>query len=193
VSGKFEVAFLDDQARPPVRLVPERRMWVKPENMRHACEYCLVAEADGEKLQMCGRCKTARYCNAGCQRADWARHKVPDCGQFSHDRGRDSPLQIACMHGYMVEVRRLVEEEGADVAEIVRYLLEQGADKDATPAYTTGTGAPPLFIAARNGHLAVVRCLVEAGAYKDAVDSMVGATPLLIAVLSCRVDVVRYL
>jgi len=77
-SGKFVVDFLDDQARPPAPLAPARRMQIKPENMRHACEYCLVvasAAVDGGRLQMCGRCKTARYCNAECQRADWARHK----------------------------------------------------------------------------------------------------------------------
>jgi len=77
-TGRIGVVLLDDQTRPPVPAFPARRMSVKPDNMRHACEYCLVvasAAVDGGRLQMCGRCKTARYCNAECQRADWARHK----------------------------------------------------------------------------------------------------------------------
>ena len=91
-------------------------MMIKPEHFKHACEYCLVVAPDGEKLQICGRCKTARYCNAECQRADWARHKKPDCFSFSHSRSFDmSSLQLACIDGNVAEVRRLVEEEGADV------------------------------------------------------------------------------
>ena len=113
-TGKFEVAFLDDHARPPVPVVPARRMMISPEHFIHACEYCLVAASptvDGGRLQMCGRCKTARYCNAECQRADWARHKSPDCFQFSHWRGEGAPLHQACSRGEVAEVRRLVEEE----------------------------------------------------------------------------------
>jgi ankyrin repeat protein len=42
------------------------------------------------------------------------------------------------------------------------------------------TGATPLYIAAHNGHLDVIRDLVEVGADKDkAMDT--GATPLYIA------------
>ena len=70
-TGRFEVVWLNDQARPPVPVVPARRMTIKSEHFKHACEYCLVASAaEGEKLQMCGRCKTARYCNAECQRTN---------------------------------------------------------------------------------------------------------------------------
>ena len=42
-TGKFEVAFLDDHARPPVPVVPTRGMLIAPEHFIHACEYCLVA------------------------------------------------------------------------------------------------------------------------------------------------------
>ena len=88
---------------------------------------------------MCGRCKTARYCNTECQRADWARHKMPDCFQFSHLRGLDTPLQQACARGDVAEVRRLVEQEGANV------------DKATT------NGPTPLATATTHGHLLVVR------------------------------------
>ena len=118
-TGKFGVIFLDDRARPPVPVFPHKLMWIAPVNLLHACEFCLVAASstvDGGRLQMCGQCKTARYCNAECQRADWARHKQPDCLQFCYDRGKDMfPLQRACKFGDVDEVRRLVEEDGEDV------------------------------------------------------------------------------
>ena len=44
----MEVVLLDDRARPAVPAVPERRLVIKPNNMRHACEYCLVAVAVGK-------------------------------------------------------------------------------------------------------------------------------------------------
>ena len=185
--------------------VPARRMLVQPEHMRHACEYCLVVAAEGEKLQMCGRCKAARYCNAECQHADWARHKKPDCIGFSHDRGRDTPLQRACMDGNLVNVLRLVEEEGADVDKatsngptplgtaaarghfaVVRYLVERGADVDKARA----TSYTPLYGAA--AFLPIVRYLVEHGADKDKADGD-GWTPLLAAATKDFVAAVRYL
>ena len=65
---------------------------------------------------------------------------------------------------------------------------EVGADKDQT----LNSGATPLYIAAQNGHLDVVRHLVEVGADKDqALNS--GATPLYIAAQNGHLDVVRHL
>ena len=48
--------------------------------------------------------------------------------------------------------------------DVVRHLVEVGADKDQGHE---NTGATPLYIAAENGHLDVVRHLVEVGADKD--------------------------
>ena len=208
-TGKFEVAFLDDQARPPVPLVPARRMPIAPEHFIHACEFCLVVApaADGGKLQMCGRCKTARYCNTECQRADWARHKVGDCYRFSHARGIDMlPLQQACKHGDIVEVRRLVEE-GANIDKattngptslataavhghlsVVQYLVECGADLDKARA----TSFTALYEAAYGGHLPIVRYLVERGADREKAAED-GTWPLLIAVFRGHFEVVQYL
>ena len=206
-NGKHAVVLLDDRARPPVPLVPLRWMPINPGHMRHAREYCLVVAAEEVKLQMCGRCKTARYCNAECQHADWERHKYPDCLNFCSTRGSDSPLQWACKGGNVVEVRRLVEEEGADVDKatssgptpiataangghlaVVRYLVARGADVDKARA----TSTTPLHGAARHGFLDVVRYLVEQGADVDKA-AFEGQVPLLVAAEAGYLPVVQYL
>ena len=57
----------------------------------------------------------------------------------------------------------------------------------------TNDGATPLYIAAQNGHLEVVRFLVESGANKDQGTADDGATPLYIAAQNGHLEVVRFL
>ena len=64
---------------------------------------------------------------------------------------RYTPLYVAAMKGYCA---------------IVKYLVENGADKDAV----IHDGTSVLIIAAYFGHLAVVRYLVERGANVEKVD-----------------------
>jgi len=174
VTGKNEVVFLNDGTRPPMPVLPKRVLWVLPQQLQHACEHCLVVSAT---LMICGKCKTSQYCNAECQRADWARHKVDDCPKFGHMRGIGKPLPLACTRGDMAEVRRLVEDEGADVNKatssggptplnsavaygqvaVARYLLEKGAAVDKVDS----NGYTPLHEAVDGGHLGAVECLVE--------------------------------
>jgi ankyrin repeat protein len=206
-TGKFNVVILDDRSRPYFPVLPERMVMIEPKHMQHVCEYCLAVAADGKKLLMCGRCKTARYCNAECQRADWGRHKSPDCIQFSHKRGWDTALQQACMNNDVAEVRRLVEEEGADIdkatsngptplytaamsshLDVVRYLVEKGADKDKARA----TSMTPMCIAASKGFMHIVQYLVEQGADKDKA-AIGGVTPLFMAAQEGILAMVRYL
>ena len=71
----------------------------------------------------------------------------------------------------------------------VRYLIEQGVNKDAADGNGKGT---PLILATTNGHLGVVRTLVELGADKEKADCK-GNTPLLVAFASRHLDVARYL
>ena len=66
--------------------------------------------------------------------------------------------------------------------------MEVGADKDQADNYIIS----PLYIAAQNGHLDVVRHLVEVGADKDQAQNS-GATPLYIAAENGHLDVVRLL
>ena len=74
--------------------------------------------------------------------------------------------------------------------EVVRFLVESGANKDQG---ATDDGATPLHIAAAKGRLEVVRFLVESGANKDQGTTDDGATPLHIAAAKGHLEVVRFL
>ena len=201
---KVRVEFLDG-AHPPEAVVPARSMQVRPENVRHACEHCLVAEEGDTKLLICGRCKTAHYCNAECQHADWERHKTHICGSFAQYRCYSKPLHSACHEGDIVEVRRLVEVEGADIDRsysggptpltvaamsgkigVVRYLVEQGADMSHVPSSTNGP-LTALCGAALTGEVEVVSYLAQQGADVNAYGA------LFVAACEGYVDVARSL
>ena len=64
--------------------------------------------------------------------------------------------------------------------EVVRILLEAGADKDGH-ALGGGYQGPALVLAAARGHVEIVRLLLEAGASKEAIGYFYGSevTPLL--------------
>ena len=68
--------------------------------------------------------------------------------------------------------------------------MEAGANKDQG---TTDDGTTPLLIAAQNGHLEVVRFLVESGAKKDQCTIDDGSTPLRVAAQKGHLEVVRFL
>ncbi len=87
----------------------------------------------------------------------------------------DTALMLACLKGHLGIVRLLVAR-GAQImqpgwaplhyaafegrAEIVRYLLEKGADKDALAP----NGYPPLLLAMLGGHMDAARELLYADA-----------------------------
>ena len=73
--------------------------------------------------------------------------------------------------------------------ERVQMLVGGGADKDATVSH----GWTPLYAASCNGHLAVVRYLVEQGADMEKASSGSGWTPIIVASCWGRLEVVRYL
>ena len=72
--------------------------------------------------------------------------------------------------------------------EVVRILLEAGADQNAA----TANGITALMFAARQGHLEVVRLLLETGADKNAAMAH-GRTALMLAAKEGHLDVVRTL
>ena len=53
------------------------RGWAKPEPLVTKCSSCQSVPNKGKKLLVCGRCKSAHYCDAKCQKAHWmAGHKA---------------------------------------------------------------------------------------------------------------------
>ena len=72
--------------------------------------------------------------------------------------------------------------------EIVKGLLAGGANKDKA----RDGGVTPLFIAAREGHIAAVEALLKVGADKDKAKDD-GATPLFIAAQKGHEEIVELL
>ncbi|KAL4123477.1 hypothetical protein PRIC2_009332 [Phytophthora ramorum] len=93
-------------------------------------------------------------------------------GVIAHRTG-DTLLALAVQSGHL---------------EVVRYLVEQGANREATGWLDKTV----LMLAASLGHLEVARYLVEQGAKKEATDNQ-GKTALIWAACHGRLDMVRYL
>ena len=174
-NGRIMVQIVDEGVGVPSSL--SRQISVKPENMVRACDCCRHAGA--ATMQYCGRCKNAAYCNAECQRSDWARHKVYCSTMNSQRQLVKNPLLVAAGRGRLDEVQHLVRE-GADVNKaskedglsavrlaaegghlsVVQYLVQQGADINQA----TSRGFTPLSVATIKGHTAVANYLREHGA-----------------------------
>ena len=116
------------------------------------------------------------------------------------DETMEEELLTSCQANNVADIERLLQKpmdpngDGLVLAaeeghlEVVRLLLESGADKD-----TAGTNSwTALHFAALNGHFQVVRLLLEAGADKDAADTG-GWTALRIAAEEGHLEVVRLL
>jgi Fem-1 family protein b len=72
-------------------------------------------------------------------------------------------------------------------ADVVRFLLEKGADPDVSAK----CGATALHFAASDGHLGVVRALGDANA--NLTRNVNGMTPLFTAAERCQADIVEFI
>lgn len=93
---------------------------------------------------------------------------------------------------YLPENRSIFEAAQNGRVDDIREMMELKVD----PNYIHRIGeveATPLYIAAQNGYLEVVKLLVENGAYVDAKLNTDGATPLYIASLNGHLEVVELL
>ena len=95
---------------------------------------------------------------------------------------KDNPADIANMRTPL----HAASNEGH--LQVVRYLVEQGANKDKINV----NGESPLAMASFNGHLEIVKYLIEQGCSIEKVDND-GWTPLNSGVLNGQIEVVRYL
>ena len=141
---------------------------------------CAVCAATA--VAQCSACKWTYYCGTDCQKIHWkrGRHRR-DCAAigarkraaFNTPANREGLIQAA--------------ERGDEAA--VFFLTVRGADVNHWDARCDAT---PLYIAAQNGHDAVVRTLLDAGADKDLAMNN-GATPLHAAAQAGHDAVVRAL
>lgn len=81
-----------------------------------------------------------------------------------------TPLLLACSYGDLKAVKRIVEHWGVNVQASAVYCVNPIADLVGRWLYFGHfAGASPLFVAACNGHLDIVRYLVENGADVNAI------------------------
>ncbi|CAJ1429803.1 unnamed protein product [Effrenium voratum] len=87
------------------------------------------------------------------------------------------------------KVLELCEAAGnGNLADFSR-LLEEPRD----PSVRGIDGSPPLHLAASNGHVEVIHCLLEVGVDKDDRDTLYGGAPLHYATLGGHLDAVHCL
>ncbi|KAK0140529.1 N-lysine methyltransferase SMYD2-A [Merluccius polli] len=71
------------------------------------CEYCFNRK---EGLARCGKCKKACYCNATCQRADWAMHKL-ECSAMVAFGPNWCPSETVRLVARILAVRKTQKEK----------------------------------------------------------------------------------
>lgn len=67
--------------------IPMNPHWLYKSLSLSECTTCRKQASADVSLQRCGRCGTATYCSAACQRQDWAVHKHV-CSLSLEDRGQ---------------------------------------------------------------------------------------------------------
>ncbi|KAL3076185.1 hypothetical protein niasHT_038811 [Heterodera trifolii] len=158
--------------------------------------------------------KTALMVACSLQKCDIVRYLIGKGAKVDRTNAKGiSPLLSACIDGHLEIVKLLVEGGKADIEieadsviewsplmvaskkrkwDIVRYLIEKGVKVDQTNA----KGISPLHLACIDGHLEIVKLLVEVGKAdieKAEADSVIGWSPLMVASNIQKWDIFRYL
>lgn len=82
-----------------------------------------------------------------------------------------TPLLLACADGNLVVVKHMIERWGVDVRASATYYHLLDDDEDTYQRHPGIEGATPLFVAAVNGHVDLVRYLNEKGANVSSITS----------------------
>lgn len=111
---------------------------------------------------------------AGLGDIDKVRHQLPDASETDRHRA----LALAAQLGH---------------TEVVRLLLDEGADPNRFNPPGTHSHTPPIHQAIAAGHLEVVKLLIERGARLDIKDTIYQGTPLGWAQYCDRPAIAAYL
>ena len=170
----------------------------------------------------CGLCKATAYCSAGCQTADWSRHKE-SCEGRLHKLGRDYLVKAIGFcedHDWakaikhcdlaLTKLNSMVEKRLLDLsvalgykgqalralglhAEALEWEKDMCQDVAGWPLFIAAEkGCIGMIEAAKKGHLEMVQYLVELGVDKDKAGND-GWTALLVAAGNGHLVVVQYL
>ena len=132
------------------------------EDTARACAHC-----GAEAVSQCINCKLVAYCSRKCQKRHWRDHHKGRCFSPSERAAFRTPATAAQLWH--------ASWRGEEAA--VLDLSMHGANVNH---FNTKVGCNALFIAAQEGHDAVVRALLDAGADKEIARND-GTTALFIA------------
>ncbi|KAI1895859.1 hypothetical protein AGOR_G00111100 [Albula goreensis] len=101
---------------------------VSKKAMKYSCENCFSRK---DKLLRCSQCKTARYCDAGCQKRSWPEHKV-ECQRLKHLHPAIPPDSVRLVAKIVFRLVRRSHKPSEDLytlEELESHLSEMSAEK----------------------------------------------------------------
>ncbi|KAM9356025.1 N-lysine methyltransferase SMYD2-B isoform 2-T2 [Pholidichthys leucotaenia] len=94
------------------------------------CEFCFTRK---EGLARCGKCKKAFYCNAKCQKGDWAMHKM-ECSSMTVFGENWCPSEISRLVSRILAKKKMQKERCASekillIGEMQSHLVDEDNEK----------------------------------------------------------------
>ena len=138
------------------------------------CSKCGKPPAAGDKLRLCGRCHSVKYCTAICQGDHWSH--VCEVAGCARDVATIE-LLVAAGTGRVAALKSLLKY-GANVNSRIQGRSPiTPAESDFAKRFTA------LYMAALKGHAAAVVVLLRAGAKVNKAGTDDGETALMVAAL----------